>query len=53
MNLVFFLIRNIDMSTAYETELAELRQKLEQAERQLSRGQGEMEAKVRALERLR
>ncbi|KAG0270429.1 hypothetical protein BGZ95_001691, partial [Linnemannia exigua] len=41
------------MSTAYETELAELRQKLEQAERQLSRGQGEMEAKVRALERLR
>ncbi|KAF9194905.1 hypothetical protein BGZ50_005538 [Haplosporangium sp. Z 11] len=42
-----------DMSAIYESELNELRQKLEKAERQLSKGQGEMAAKVRALERMR
>ena len=41
------------MSGAYETDLSELRRKLEHSERQLSKGQGEMEAKVRSLERLR
>ncbi|KAF9940500.1 hypothetical protein BGZ67_007470 [Mortierella alpina] len=42
-----------DMSGAYEGELSELRRKLENSERELSKGQGEMAAKVRALERLR
>lgn len=42
-----------DMSNIYEGELSGLRQKLEKAEQQLVRGQGEMEAKVRSLERLR
>ncbi|CAO3568225.1 unnamed protein product [Mortierella alpina] len=42
-----------DMSGAYEGELSELRRKLEDSERELSKGQGEMAAKVRALERLR
>ncbi|KAG0329799.1 hypothetical protein BG004_002244 [Podila humilis] len=42
-----------DMSNAYESDLTELRRKLEVSERQLSKGQGEMEAKIRALERLR
>ncbi len=41
------------MSGAYEGELSELRRKLESSERELSKGQGEMAAKVRALERLR
>ncbi|KAF9975905.1 hypothetical protein BGZ73_000252 [Actinomortierella ambigua] len=42
-----------EMSSAYETELSGLREKLGQAERQLAKGNGELEAKIRALERLR
>lgn len=43
----------IDMSGAYEGELKELRLKLVEAERKLTRGNADLEAKIRDLERHR
>ncbi|KAF9980584.1 hypothetical protein BGZ65_004926 [Modicella reniformis] len=42
-----------DIALIYDGQLKELRDKLQQSERKLSRGQGEMEAKIRSLEFLR